>query len=109
MASGTVHGIEVDTAFFDGNHAPAAAVEGAFIESGNPDASTEVCFLPIVKVCGGLNCIQWDSILPKQECGPSQRHIWQLEKPTTKAYSHVRLSMFPDGGSEVDYHPKYTV
>lgn len=31
-------------------------------------------------------------------CGPSQRHIWQLDSPTTKAYSHVRLKMFPDGG-----------
>ncbi|KAL0638804.1 Allantoicase [Maublancomyces gigas] len=81
VASGTVHGFEVDTAFFNGNHAPAVTVEGAFIKSGNPDASTA-----------------WDLILSKQECGPSQRHVWQLEKPTAKAYSHVRLNMFPDGG-----------
>jgi len=33
-----------------------------------------------------------------QECGPSQRHIWKLGSPTAKAYSHVRLKMFPDGG-----------
>jgi len=33
-----------------------------------------------------------------QECGPSQRHIWKLSSPTAKAYSHVRLNMFPDGG-----------
>jgi len=40
----------------------------------------------------------WEEILPLQECGPSQRHIWQLLVPTEKAYSHVRLNMFPDGG-----------
>lgn len=47
VASGTVHGIEVDTAFFNGNHAPAVTVEGTFTESGSLDANTEVCFPPL--------------------------------------------------------------
>jgi allantoicase len=41
---------------------------------------------------------QWDVILPTRECGPSQRHLWLLPKPTEKSYTHVKLSMFPDGG-----------
>ncbi|PUU82299.1 galactose-binding domain-like protein [Tuber borchii] len=81
VASGKVHGFEVDTAFFSGNHAPAVTVEGTFLEGGHPDANTA-----------------WEEILPMQACGPSQRHIWQLDSPTAKAYSHVRLKMFPDGG-----------
>ncbi|KAG0640008.1 galactose-binding domain-like protein [Tuber brumale] len=81
VASGRVHGFEVDTAFFKGNYAPAVTVEGTFLDGSHPDASTV-----------------WEEILPMQECGPSQRHIWKLSTPTTKAYSHVRLNMFPDGG-----------
>jgi len=81
VASGVVHGVEIDTAFFNGNHAPAVSVEGCFLEGGAPSADTK-----------------WEEILPKQECGPSQRHAWRFEKPTERAYSHVRLNMFPDGG-----------
>lgn len=40
----------------------------------------------------------WETILDKQECGPSQRHAWLLPRKTEKAYTHVRLQMFPDGG-----------
>ncbi|KAA8914503.1 galactose-binding domain-like protein [Sphaerosporella brunnea] len=61
VPSGKVHGVEIDTAFFSGNHAPAVSVEGDTV---------------------------WETILPRQECGPSQRH----------ACSHVRLNMYPDGG-----------
>ncbi|PWW76853.1 Allantoicase [Tuber magnatum] len=81
VSSGKIHGFEVDTAFFNGNHAPAVSVSGAFLDRGHPDANTV-----------------WEEILPIQKCGPSQRHIWNLSSPTTKAYSHVRLDMYPDGG-----------
>ncbi|KAH0614759.1 uncharacterized protein H6S33_000395 [Morchella sextelata] len=81
VASGTVLGVEIDTAYFNGNHAPAVSVEGTFIDGGHPDTNTT-----------------WDEILPKQETGPSQRHLWKLDEPTKKAYSHVRLNMYPDGG-----------
>lgn len=41
---------------------------------------------------------RWETILSRKECGPSQRHAWLLDAPTEKAYTHVRLQMFPDGG-----------
>lgn len=37
-------------------------------------------------------------MLSKQECGPNARFAWELEKITEKAYTHVRLLMYPDGG-----------
>lgn len=80
VPSGIVHGVEVDTAFFSGNHAPAVSVEGAFAPAG-VDADTV-----------------WESVLDTQPCGPSQRHVWRLDAPSSTAYSHVRLNMFPDGG-----------
>jgi allantoicase len=84
VASGRVAGVEIDTAFFNGNHAPEIAVEGTF--SADDDD---------VKAAGYAG---WENILEKQTCGPSARHAWKLEKPTEKAYTHVRLLMYPDGG-----------
>jgi allantoicase len=86
VASGKVAGVEIDTAFFNGNHAPEIAVEGTFA----PDASDEEV--------GKEDYKGWESILSIQECGPSQRHAWALENITEKAYTHVRLLMYPDGG-----------
>ena len=83
-ASGKVAGVEIDTAFFNGNHAPEIGVEGAFADSD--DAVKSESFTG------------WETILSKQECGPSQRHGWLLDHMTDKAYTHVRLLMYPDGG-----------
>lgn len=86
VASGTVEGIEVDTAFFAGNHAPFISVEGVFSSDDEE----------VVSWKGGRG--QWETILGIEECGPSQRFGWKLAVPTTKAYTHVRLNMYPDGG-----------
>jgi allantoicase len=86
VASGTVEGVEVDTAFFNGNHAPAISVEGCFSQIDEE----------VISWKGGRG--GWETILGIQECGPSQRFGWKLEQPTTKQYTHVRLNMYPDGG-----------
>jgi allantoicase len=86
-ASGKVAGVEIDTAFFNGNHAPEIAVEGAFLTDEKKEEE--------VKEPGYTG---WETILSKQECRPSQRHGWLLSNITEKAYTHVRLLMFPDGG-----------
>jgi allantoicase len=86
VASGRVKGAEVDTAFFNGNQAPEIAVQACFM----PDKrEAEVKAKDFAK---------WETILPRQECGPSQRHAWLLPEKTKQAYTHVRLQMFPDGG-----------
>ncbi|KAF2012348.1 Allantoicase [Aaosphaeria arxii CBS 175.79] len=86
VASGKVIGAEIDTAFFNGNHAPEIAIEGTFASDDQEDE---------VKKPGYTG---WETILSKQECGPSQRHGWILNQLTEKAYTHVRLLMYPDGG-----------
>ncbi|EME42708.1 hypothetical protein DOTSEDRAFT_64465 [Dothistroma septosporum NZE10] len=88
VASGRVKGIEIDTAFFNGNHAPEIAVQGVFVDDGREE---EVKTKEFWSQHG-------ETILGKQECGPSQRHGWILPKVTEKAYTHVRLLMYPDGG-----------
>lgn len=79
--------MEIDTAFFDGNHAPAIAVEGCC--SGDDDDDAAVA----EKGFAG-----WETVLARQECGPSRRQAWLLPRVTEKAYTHVRLLMYPDGG-----------
>ncbi|KAI8964963.1 hypothetical protein F5Y11DRAFT_355246 [Daldinia sp. FL1419] len=86
VASGTVEGVEIDTAFFSGNHAPAISVEGCFSSDDDEVLSWK----------GGRG--KWETILGFQECGPSQRFGWKLDNPTSKQYTHVRLNMYPDGG-----------
>lgn len=86
VASGRVKGVEIDTAFFDGNHAPEIAVEGSFAPDEEDGKIVDKAF-------GG-----WEMILDKQACGPSRRQAWLLAKITEKAYTHVRLRMYPDGG-----------
>lgn len=87
VASGKVKGVEIDTAFFNGNHAPEVAVQGAFVTDDNADE--------LVK---SKDFAGWETFLEKQECGPSQRQAWLLPQKTERAYTHVRLQMFPDGG-----------
>lgn len=86
VASGRVKGVEIDTAFFNGNQAPEVAVQGCF---ASDDREEEI---------KSKDFAEWETILPKQECGPSQRHAWLLPAQTPKAYTHIRLQMFPDGG-----------
>lgn len=86
VASGKVRGVEIDTAFFNGNQAPEVAVQGCFASDDKEDEIKSKGFA------------EWETILPKQACGPSQRHGWLLPVKSDKAYTHVRLQMFPDGG-----------
>ncbi len=65
---------------------PAISVEGCF----NLDDDQ------VVSWKGGRG--GWETILGIQECGPSQRFGWKIDRPTNKQYTHVRLNMYPDGG-----------
>jgi len=87
---GVVQGVEVDTAHFSGNEAPAAGLDG--------------CMLTVEQEKGsgvekeGFD--GWQEILPPQACGPSQRQAWKFSdtKTTGKEFTHLRLKMYPDGG-----------
>lgn len=68
-------GAEIDTAFFNGNHAPSISIEA----SSNGDS--------------------WDEIIPETPCGPTQRQFFIASSGlSSDAYSLVRLKMYPDGG-----------
>lgn len=80
VALAKIIGVEVDTAFFNGNHAPHISVEGAFLGDDKVEDA------------------QWETIIDKVECGPSQRHFFVRDTITEASYTHIRLKMYPDGG-----------
>lgn len=88
---GTVEAIEVDTAYFNGNEAPAVAVDSCCLTPQDLVASREV---------KEGNFPGWKQILPLQPCGPSMRQAWWIKGPeiTGRHITHLRLKMYPDGG-----------
>ena len=78
-------GVEIDTAFFDGNHAEAVEVWGAY-ETG-VDADERV---------KGEGFNGWKTVLGRRGCGASRRQAWRVEMEG--AVTHVKVCMFPDGG-----------
>ena len=86
----TIIGAEIDTAFFNGNHAPAISVDALYSEdNAASDSAIEE------------NDPRWKEVIHKVECGPSQRHFLLRETETAsddEKFNFVKLKMYPDGG-----------
>ncbi|RMZ86569.1 hypothetical protein DV736_g6212, partial [Chaetothyriales sp. CBS 134916] len=87
---GSIEAVEVDTAHFNGNEAPAAGLDGCFLTEDQEKGS-------------GVEKEDfkgWEEVLPRQPCGPSQRQAWRVggAKVSGKEYTHLRLKQYPDGG-----------
>ena len=78
--------MEVDTAFFNGNHAESVEVWGTYETDEGADER--------VKEAGYKN---WRPMLGKRGCGASRRQAWKINGEITEV-THVKLCMFPDGG-----------
>lgn len=87
---GVIEAVEVDTAFFNGNEAPAAGLDGCFLTSEQEGESG-------VEKEGFTG---WSEVLPPQKCGPAQRQAWKISGGGVqgKEFTHLRLKMYPDGG-----------
>ncbi|NKB77167.1 MAG: allantoicase [Gammaproteobacteria bacterium] len=76
---GVIHGFDIDTSHFKGNHPPAASVDACYLTNGDPDQQT-----------------QWTEILPSVSLQQDSHHLFDLVNEGT--YSHLRLNIYPDGG-----------
>ncbi len=83
-ASGVIHGVDIDTNHFLGNHPPFASIEGCQI-TPNADGSTP-------SVSEGV----WTEILPKSPLNPGSQNFYAIENRDT--WTHIRLNIYPDGG-----------
>jgi allantoicase len=79
---GVVRGVVVDTAFFKGNYPPEVSVEGAGVE-GYPSPAE-------------LEAAEWFPLVPRSPVKGDAQNPFPVQAP--QRCSHVRLSIYPDGG-----------
>jgi allantoicase len=79
---GIVRGVVIDTAFFTGNFPPYASVEGCGME-GYPSPDE-------------LAAADWLPLLPRSPLEGNTRNVFGVDTPYR--FTHVRLSIYPDGG-----------
>jgi allantoicase len=80
---GYIHRIIVDTNYFKGNYPDACMIEGCL--SDNDDDVVE-------------GKTAWQILLPMQKLSADTEHEYEKELTNKALYSHVRLTIFPDGG-----------
>ncbi|CAG8519657.1 10792_t:CDS:2 [Paraglomus brasilianum] len=82
--AGTIDAFDIDTSYFNGNHPPAANVEGCHSPDKDPVPGDDTF---------------WVEILPRVDLGPSASHYFKAQTPNSRqCYTHVRLNIYPDGG-----------
>jgi allantoicase len=79
---GIVHGVDVDTSFFRGNYPPHVSIEAVSVD-GYPSVAE-------------LGQVEWLSLIGRVPV-TGDAHNW-LAAATPRHCTHVRLSIFPDGG-----------
>ncbi|KAF8577107.1 Allantoicase [Ramaria rubella] len=79
--SGQLDNVEIDTNHFKGNY-PESCEMHACISTKVVPSTDET----------------WDMILPRNKLGPHRRHFFQLENVVNKYFTHVRVTIYPDGG-----------
>ncbi len=84
--AGKIHGVDIDTNHFLGNHPPFASIEACYIEPGSDtdDKKTD----PIT--------IGWKEILPKSPLKAGSQNFYEIRDRSIN--THLRLNIYPDGG-----------
>jgi allantoicase len=80
--AGVVRGVVVDTAFFKGNYPPEVSVEGAGVE-GHPSPAE-------------LQAAEWFPLVLRSPVKGDAQNPFPVQDP--QRCTHVRLSIYPDGG-----------
>lgn len=107
-----MHGVEIDTAYFSGNHAPAVSVEGCYEPDGSyddNDSTSSSSSSSAARKRADERVIDpaydgWKPVLTRRACGPSRRHAWRVDGAGAGVgvgagpITHARLRMYPDGG-----------
>ncbi|HKD87676.1 MAG TPA: allantoicase [Streptosporangiaceae bacterium] len=79
---GIVHGVAVDTSFFRGNYPPHVSVEAVSVEGYPPAAE--------------LSRLDWRPLVARAAAAGDAANSYQVIAP--RHCTHVRLSIYPDGG-----------
>ncbi len=76
--SGKIHGVDIDTNYFLGNHPPNASIEAAYVKDGDWEKA------------------EWKEILPKSPLQPGSQNFYEIAD--REIYTHLKLHIYPDGG-----------
>jgi allantoicase len=80
---GVVERVEVDTAHFKGNYPDRVSVEAGLFESHAEARPDSEC---------------WQTLLPESKLAMDKQHFFESELADLGPVSHVRMSIYPDGG-----------
>ena len=80
---GIVERVEIDTAHFKGNYPDRVSVEAALFDSHDEASPDSEC---------------WQTLLPESKLAMDQQHYFEAELKDPGPVSHVRMSVYPDGG-----------
>ena len=87
---GRIDKVEIDTAHFKGNYPDRAALQGAMIP---PSAGGRADLEALVK-----QSENWAFLLPESRLEMDKRHYFEKELRDPGVVSHLRFSIYPDGG-----------
>lgn len=82
---GIIHGVVLDTAFFTGNFPEEASIDVCVVDG----------FDEIERTSGGS--VRWETLLPKSPLKGNTKNEFAIDGKG-KRVTHLRLSIFPDGG-----------
>jgi allantoicase len=80
---GSIEKVEVDTAHFKGNYPDRVSLQAALFDNGADALAADE---------------QWQALLPEQKLAMDEQHCFEKELQGIGRISHVRMSIFPDGG-----------
>jgi len=89
-SGGYLSHVEIDTAHFKGNFPESCqlhAINSQDLIPSHQQGASEV-----------EEGSQWTAILPRTKLGPHKRHFFQLQTVDRVKYTHVMLTIHPDGG-----------
>jgi allantoicase len=81
--SGKIHGVDIDTNHFLGNHPPFASIDACNISLADYD------IIDWEKAA-------WKEILPTSPLQPGSQNFYEIQDHSI--YTHLRLNIYPDGG-----------
>lgn len=81
--TGIIHGVDIDTNHFLGNHPPYASIEACKMER----ATTEDLL---------ADKTVWTEILSKSKLDPGSQNFYVID--TKEKWTHLKLHIYPDGG-----------
>lgn len=79
--SGKIHGVDIDTNHFLGNHPPHASIDAINTWTTS---------------FGDLQKADWKEILPLSSLEPGSHNFFEISDQSV--YTHLRLNIYPDGG-----------